>query len=98
MVCVSSLCVFPSACVRVCVCVSRCAHSFQPLASTSVVNIPLSSHLQVHFVSDFFKKRPPRCAKADAADGEGPERKPSLQIADSDHGNHYNYHHNPGHV
>lgn len=57
---------------------------------------PLPS--QVHFVSDFFKKRPPRSIKPDAADSEEPERKPSLQIADSEHGNHYNYHHGPGPV
>ncbi|XP_036971015.1 phospholipid phosphatase 2b isoform X2 [Acanthopagrus latus] len=54
--------------------------------------------LNVHFVSDFFKKRPPRCTRSDATDSEEPERKPSLQIADSEHGNHYNYHHNPGPV
>lgn len=54
--------------------------------------------LQVHLVSDFFKKRPPRSIKPDVADSEEPERKPSLQIADADHGNHYNYHQGPGPV
>lgn len=56
--------------------------------------------LNVHFVSDFFKKRPPRCTRTsqNTADSEEPERKPSLQIADSEHGNHYNYHHSPGPV
>lgn len=54
--------------------------------------------LNVHFVSNFFKKRPPRCKAADAADSGAPERKPSLQIADAEHGNHYNYHHNHGPV
>ncbi|TKS74553.1 Phospholipid phosphatase 2 [Collichthys lucidus] len=54
--------------------------------------------LNVQFVSDFYKKRPPRCSRPDIADSEEPERKPSVQIADSDHGNHYNYHHNPGPV
>ncbi|KAG7230811.1 hypothetical protein INR49_019625 [Caranx melampygus] len=52
--------------------------------------------LNVRFVSDFFKKRPPRCTRQEAADSEEPERKPSLQITDSEHTNHYNYHHNPG--
>lgn len=56
------------------------------------------SLLQVHFVSDFFKKRPPRCIKPNSADSDEPGRKPSLQIADSDHSNHYNYHHSPGPV
>ncbi|KAL7396575.1 hypothetical protein ABVT39_008130 [Epinephelus coioides] len=54
--------------------------------------------LAVRFVSDFFKKRPPRCTRPDTADSEEPERKPSLQIADTEHSNHYNYHHNPGPV
>ncbi|XP_029285991.1 phospholipid phosphatase 2b [Cottoperca gobio] len=54
--------------------------------------------LNVRFVSDFFKKRPSRCTRSDTADSEEPERKPSLQIADSEHGNHYNYRHNPGPV
>lgn len=48
--------------------------------------------LQVRFVSDFFKKRPPRCAKPECADSEEPERKPSLQFVDSEHTNHYNRH------
>ncbi|XP_068176313.1 phospholipid phosphatase 2b [Antennarius striatus] len=54
--------------------------------------------LNVRFVSDFFKKRPPRCAKPETAESEGPERKPSLQIADAERGNHYNYNHSPGPV
>lgn len=54
--------------------------------------------LNVCYVSDFFKKRPPRCTRPDTADSEEPERKPSLQIADSEHSNHYNYHHSPGPV
>ncbi|XP_062280263.1 phospholipid phosphatase 2b [Scomber scombrus] len=54
--------------------------------------------LNVRFVSDFFKKRPQRCTRADTADSEEPERKPSLQLADSEHSNHYNYHNNPGPV
>lgn len=48
--------------------------------------------LNVHFVSDFFKKRPKRSMKPDTADSEEPARKPSLQIADSENSNHYNYH------
>uniref|UniRef100_A0A3Q3X7J1 Phosphatidic acid phosphatase type 2/haloperoxidase domain-containing protein n=1 Tax=Mola mola TaxID=94237 RepID=A0A3Q3X7J1_MOLML len=52
----------------------------------------------VRFVSDFFKTRPPFCIKPDTANNEGAESKPSLQIADPEHGNHYNYHHNPGPV
>ncbi|XP_069551193.1 phospholipid phosphatase 2b [Brachyistius frenatus] len=58
----------------------------------------LVAALNVRFVSDFFKRRPPRCTRADTADSEEPERKPSLQIADSEHGNHFNYRHNPGPV
>ncbi|XP_038571938.1 phospholipid phosphatase 2b isoform X1 [Micropterus salmoides] len=58
----------------------------------------LVAMLNVHFVSDFFKKRPPPCIRPDTADNEEPERKPSVQIADSEHSNHYNYHHNPGPV
>ncbi|XP_056133236.1 phospholipid phosphatase 2b isoform X2 [Lampris incognitus] len=55
--------------------------------------------LNVHFVSDFFKKRPPLCISPETADSEGPERKPSLQIVDTEQNNHYNYHHhNPGPV
>ncbi|XP_029905973.1 phospholipid phosphatase 2b [Myripristis murdjan] len=55
--------------------------------------------LNVHFVSDFFKKRPPRCTSAETAECEEPVRKPSLQIVDAEHNNHYNYHHhNPGPV
>ncbi|XP_071394665.1 phospholipid phosphatase 2-like [Centroberyx affinis] len=49
--------------------------------------------LNVRFVSDFFKKRPPRCTSPETAESEEPERKPSLQIADAEHNNHYNYHH-----
>uniref|UniRef100_H3DDD4 Phospholipid phosphatase 2b n=1 Tax=Tetraodon nigroviridis TaxID=99883 RepID=H3DDD4_TETNG len=63
---------------------------------TGLLQGALVAALNVRFVSDFFKKRPPRCAKPDAADGEGPERKAGLQIADSDHGNHCNHHHSPG--
>ncbi|XP_047443746.1 phospholipid phosphatase 2b [Mugil cephalus] len=58
----------------------------------------LVAALNVRFVSDFFKKRPPRSTRPDPADSEEAERKPSLQIVDSDHGNHYNYHHSPGNV
>ncbi|KAM9385962.1 phospholipid phosphatase 2-like [Pholidichthys leucotaenia] len=54
--------------------------------------------LNVHFVSDFFKKRPPHCRRPDTADSEEAERKPSLQIGDCEHTNHYNYHHSPGPV
>ncbi|XP_033820855.1 phospholipid phosphatase 2b [Periophthalmus magnuspinnatus] len=54
--------------------------------------------LNVHFVSDFFKKRPPRHCTQTTAESEELERKPSLQIADSEHGNHYNYHPNSGPV
>ncbi|CAL8307997.1 unnamed protein product [Lota lota] len=50
--------------------------------------------LNVRYVSDFFKKRPPRCApNPDAAESEEPERKPSLQLVDGEHNNHYNHHH-----
>lgn len=52
----------------------------------------------MRFVSDFFKKRPARRTKPDTADREEPERKASLHIVDSEHSNHYNYHHNTGPV
>ncbi|XP_013874709.1 lipid phosphate phosphohydrolase 2 [Austrofundulus limnaeus] len=53
--------------------------------------------LNVRFVSDFFKKRPPRrCRPGGAADSEEPERKPNLQITDAEHGNHYNFRNHPG--
>ncbi|XP_029356761.1 phospholipid phosphatase 2b [Echeneis naucrates] len=52
--------------------------------------------LNVYFVSDFFKKRPLRCTKKDSVESEEPERKPSLQITDSEHTNHNNYHLRPG--
>ncbi|XP_076009208.1 phospholipid phosphatase 2b [Genypterus blacodes] len=52
--------------------------------------------LNVLYVSDFFKKRPPRCTHPEtSADSEEPERKPSLHLADAEHSNHYNYHHHP---
>ncbi|XP_062251477.1 phospholipid phosphatase 2b [Platichthys flesus] len=54
--------------------------------------------LNVRFVSDFFKKRPARCTRQDTTDSEEPERKPSLQIVDSENTNNYNYPHNPGPV
>ncbi|XP_061096523.1 phospholipid phosphatase 2-like isoform X2 [Conger conger] len=47
--------------------------------------------LNVRYVSDFFKQRPPRCRNPDTPEGEELESKPSLQIADGDHNNHYNY-------
>ncbi|XP_061540334.1 phospholipid phosphatase 2b [Phycodurus eques] len=52
----------------------------------------LVAMLNVRFVSDFFKKRPPRRAKPEHGESEEPERKPSLQFVDSEHGNHYNCH------
>ncbi|KAM8889523.1 phospholipid phosphatase 2b [Synchiropus picturatus] len=63
---------------------------------TGLLQGALVAVLNVRYVSTFFKKRPARCKET--ADGEEPERKPSLQIADSEHGNHYNYHHSPGPV
>ncbi|KAG5851306.1 hypothetical protein ANANG_G00091720 [Anguilla anguilla] len=51
--------------------------------------------LNVRYVSDFFKKRSPRCSNPDTPEGEELEVKPSLQIADGDHSNHYSY---PGSV
>ncbi|XP_028301186.1 phospholipid phosphatase 2b [Gouania willdenowi] len=56
---------------------------------TGLLQGALVAVLNVRFVSDFFKKRPPRCTSQEAADGDGPERKPSLQIAETDHSNHY---------
>lgn len=47
--------------------------------------------LNVRYVSDFFKDRPPRCLRpADPAENEHLERKHSLQPPDNQHGNHYN--------
>ncbi|XP_016298934.1 phospholipid phosphatase 2 [Sinocyclocheilus anshuiensis] len=46
--------------------------------------------LTVRYVSDFFKERPPRCPDVENAENEDSERKPSLQIADTDR-NHYSY-------
>lgn len=49
--------------------------------------------LNVCYVSDFFKKRPPRCTRQNTTDNEEPERKPSLQIVDLENSNHYNHRH-----
>ncbi|KAL7842349.1 hypothetical protein SRHO_G00240380 [Serrasalmus rhombeus] len=47
--------------------------------------------LNVRYVSDFFKERPPLCEDAEMADNEEMENKPSLQIAEPDRNNHYNF-------
>ncbi|XP_031418823.1 phospholipid phosphatase 2 [Clupea harengus] len=48
--------------------------------------------LNVRYVSDFFKTRPPLCARSDSGESEDLERKPRLQIADGEHpNNHYSY-------
>ncbi|XP_030629766.1 phospholipid phosphatase 2 isoform X2 [Chanos chanos] len=47
--------------------------------------------LNVRYVSDFFKDRPPLCQHAETGENEEMERKPSLQIADTERNNHYNY-------
>ncbi|XDV28235.1 hypothetical protein PO909_031583 [Leuciscus waleckii] len=47
--------------------------------------------LTVRYVSDFFKERPPRCQDVESAENEDIERKPSLQIADTDRNNLYSY-------
>ncbi|XP_008405178.1 phospholipid phosphatase 2b [Poecilia reticulata] len=52
--------------------------------------------LNVRFVSDFFKKRQAHGSSPDAGSCEEPERKPSLQIADAEHGNHCGYRNDPG--
>ncbi len=44
----------------------------------------------MRYVSDFFKERPPRCPDVENAENEDSERKPSLQVADTDR-NHYSY-------
>ncbi|KTG31075.1 hypothetical protein cypCar_00030739 [Cyprinus carpio] len=46
--------------------------------------------LTVRYISDFFKERPPRCQDVENAENEDSERKPSLQIVDTDR-NHYSY-------
>lgn len=50
-----------------------------------------SSPSQVRYISDFFKERPPRCQDPENAENEDSERKPSLQIADTDRNNLYSY-------
>ncbi|KAL7851221.1 hypothetical protein AOLI_G00215770 [Acnodon oligacanthus] len=47
--------------------------------------------LNVRYVSDFFKERPPLCEHAETADNEEMENKPSLQIAEPDRNNHYSF-------
>ncbi|KAG9350559.1 hypothetical protein JZ751_024448 [Albula glossodonta] len=47
--------------------------------------------LNVRYVSDFFKQRPPRCSSPETPESDELEGKPSLQIADSDQNNHYSY-------
>ncbi|KAJ8346281.1 hypothetical protein SKAU_G00304740 [Synaphobranchus kaupii] len=52
--------------------------------------------LTVRYVSDFFKHRSPRCpcpsgAETVALEGQTMERKPSVQIVDSDRNNHFGY-------
>ncbi|XP_072525340.1 phospholipid phosphatase 2 isoform X1 [Salminus brasiliensis] len=47
--------------------------------------------LNVRYVSDFFKERPPLCDQSETADNEEMERKPSLQIAEPERNNHYNF-------
>lgn len=46
--------------------------------------------LTVRYISDFFKERVPRCPDVENAENEDSERKPSLQIADTDR-NHYSF-------
>ncbi|XP_022066839.1 phospholipid phosphatase 2 [Acanthochromis polyacanthus] len=46
--------------------------------------------LTVRYVSDFFKQRPPRCTRPDAAEIEHLECKPRPQPSDSRQENHYN--------
>ncbi|XP_036412403.1 phospholipid phosphatase 2 [Colossoma macropomum] len=47
--------------------------------------------LNVRYVSDFFKERPPLCEHTKAAENEEMENKPSLQIAEPERNNHYNF-------
>ncbi|XP_042560080.1 phospholipid phosphatase 2-like [Clupea harengus] len=47
--------------------------------------------LTVRYVSDFFKLRPPRCSSPEMVESDALERKPSMQMADSEHNNHYTY-------
>ncbi len=44
----------------------------------------------MRYISDFFKERVPRCPDVENAENEDSERKPSLQIADTDR-NHYSF-------
>ncbi|KAF7663079.1 hypothetical protein LDENG_00218870 [Lucifuga dentata] len=46
----------------------------------------LVAFVNVHYVSDFFKKRPPHCTHPEMADNEGPERKPSTCVSGADSG------------
>ncbi|KAL2096847.1 hypothetical protein ACEWY4_006054 [Coilia grayii] len=48
--------------------------------------------LNVRYVSDFFKIRPPLCTRSDSAESEVLDRKPRLQIAETEPpNNHYGY-------
>ncbi|XP_062411971.1 phospholipid phosphatase 2b [Sardina pilchardus] len=47
--------------------------------------------LTVRYVSDFFKQRPPRCSSPETVESDALERKPSMQMVDSEHNNHYTY-------
>ncbi|XP_048844968.1 phospholipid phosphatase 2-like [Brienomyrus brachyistius] len=47
--------------------------------------------LNVRYVSDFFKQRAPSCVQTEAAEREALEGKPSVQIGEGEHGNHYTY-------
>ncbi|KAL1022973.1 hypothetical protein UPYG_G00034910 [Umbra pygmaea] len=47
--------------------------------------------LNVRHVSDFFKQRPTPCPRRETDESDEQERKPSLQIVDAEHNNHYSY-------
>ncbi|KAM9777828.1 phospholipid phosphatase 2-like [Neosynchiropus ocellatus] len=47
--------------------------------------------LTVRYVSDFFKQRPPPCARAEEAEEETLERKPNPHPPDAQRSNHYSY-------
>ncbi|KAI4880624.1 hypothetical protein NFI96_021165 [Prochilodus magdalenae] len=47
--------------------------------------------LNVRYISDFFKERPPLCEHDERGENEEVESKPSLHIAESERNNHYNF-------
>lgn len=58
---------------------------------TELLHTSFSAFVQVRYVSDFFKQRPPPCTRTDSAEVEQLERKQNPQASDAQHRNHYSY-------